>query len=197
MSSSPRQTEYPIDPQFTARWSPRAFTGEAMPQATLMSLFEAARWAPSASNSQPWRFIYGHRGSAGFDAIFGSLVPFNQDWAQRASALVAVVSQAERLSHDGKEMRPQAWHSFDTGCAWGYLALQAQLAGWHAHGMGGFDRAALSAALGVPPGYQVEAVVAIGKLGDPALLPEALREREIPSQRLPLATLVAEGRFSF
>lgn len=196
-SSTSRQTEFPIDPQFTARWSPRAFTGEAIPKDTLLSLFEAARWAPSASNLQPWRFIYGQAGTPAFEAIFATLVPFNQDWAKRASALVVVVSQTERLSQDGKEVRKLDWHSFDTGCAWGHLALQAQLMGWHVHGMGGFDRVALGAALGVPAGYKLEAVVAIGKLGDPLVLPEALREREAPSSRQPLAAMVAEGHFSF
>jgi len=192
-----RQTEYEIDPQFTARWSSRAYTGEPIPEATLLSFIEAARWAPSAFNAQPWRFIYGIQETPGFEAIYGSLNEFNKGWTNRASALIAIVS-AKRWQQPGSSTAADfPTHSLDTGAAWGYLALQAQAAGWNAHGIGGFDREALRAALGVPADFHVEAVVAIGRKGDKSVLPEALQAREQPSPRKPLAEIAAPGRFSF
>lgn len=192
-----RETEYDIHPQFTARWSARAFTAEPIAESTLLSFVEAARWAPSSFNAQPWRFVYGLAGTAGFEAIFGTLNEFNRGWALRASALIAILS-ARRWQAPGASA-PQDFptHSLDTGAAWGYLALQAQAAGWNAHGIGGFDRQALRAALGVPEDFHVEAVVAIGRPGDKSILPEALRGREQPSLRKPLAEIAAAGRFSF
>ena len=92
---SERQTELPIDPQFLQRWSPRAFTGEVLDEATLLSFLEAARWAPSGFNAQPWRFIYARAGTPAWGPIFDTLLPFNQSWVQRASALVLVLSQTD------------------------------------------------------------------------------------------------------
>jgi nitroreductase len=89
---SSRTPEFPVDADFIQRWSPRSLTGKAMSRAELMSLFEAARWAPSTSNTQPWRFVYGLAGSADFDAICQTLAPTNRAWAHRASALIAVIS---------------------------------------------------------------------------------------------------------
>jgi nitroreductase len=192
-----RTPEFPIDPQFTERWSPRAFSDEEIAPATLMSFFEAALWAPSSSNVQPWRFVYGLRGSAGFAAIFATLVEFNQSWAHRAAALVAVVSAKTWLGPNDSTPRDSATHSFDAGAAWGHLALQAHLAGWATHGMGGFDRQALRVALAVPEDFHIEALVAIGRRGDKAMLHERMQGSEQPNQRRPLAEIVAEGRFSF
>nr|WP_295079322.1 nitroreductase family protein [uncultured Roseateles sp.] len=192
-----RETEFPIHPQFTGRWSPRALTGEAIELPTLLSFFEAARWAPSASNVQPWRFVYGLKGTPGFEAIFASLVDFNKGWAKNASALVAVISAETWLPHGTTEPLAFATHAFDTGAAWASLALQAHQAGWVSHAMGGFDAAALRQELAVPAGFHINCVVAIGKQGDKAMLPEALQAREAPSPRKPLSEIVAEGRFSF
>lgn len=192
-----RQPEYRIDPQFTERWSPRAFTGEALDRGALMTCLEAARWAPSGNNLQPWRFIYGLRGTPAFDTLLGTLVESNRAWAQNAGALLIVLSRTQRTV-PGKE-GPQAIvsHAFDAGSAWMSLALQAQALGLHAHAMGGFDRAKAREVLGVPEDHAMHAVVALGRRGDPSLLPPALQEREAPNGRVPLATLVAEGRFSF
>jgi nitroreductase len=192
-----RQTEHTIAPLFTDRWSPRAYTGEAIPEATLLGLFEAARWAPSASNIQPWRFIYAVRDTPAWAPLFDSLVEFNRGWAQHASALVLVLSKKTWLPHGKTDPVPNATHAFDTGSAWMSLALQASLAGWPAHGMGGFDKDKARAAAGVPADYDLQAMVAIGRQGDKAKLPEALQTRETPSTRLPLAQIVASGRFSF
>lgn len=192
-----RPTEHPVDPLFTNRWSPRAYSGEPIDDATLMRLFEAARWAPSASNLQPWRFLYGKAGTAAWQPIFNSLVPFNQSWAAKASVLIAVVSRVRSTPPGKTEKVDNVWHAFDAGAAWQNLALQASLLGWYAHGMGGFDNAALRQALNVPEDYAIHAVVAVGKLGDKAQLPEALQQREGPSPRQPLSAMVAEGGFSF
>ena len=134
-----RTADHAIDPIYLDRWSPRAFTGEAMPQETLLSLFEAARWAPSAANGQPWRFVYGHRGTEAFERIYNTLDEGNRRWADKAAVLAVIISQTHRANAAG-EMRPAYTHAFDTGAAWAYLALEATRAGYHSHGMGGIDR---------------------------------------------------------
>jgi nitroreductase len=192
-----RQAEHAIDPLFTRRWSPRAFTGETIPEATLLSFFEAARWAPSAFNAQPWRFIYGRRETPGWQPIYESLSDYNRGWAQRASALALVLSKTQWVPPGQSEPQAIASHSCDAGAAWASLAFQATLAGWHAHGIGGFDRERARAALAIPADHAIEAVIAIGRRGDKNVLPEALQARELPNQRLPLAQLVADGRFAF
>lgn len=130
-----RPTEHPIDAQFTERWSPRSLTDQKLGEAEVLSLLEAARWAPSASNHQPARFVWALRGEAGFAAINGALVPFNQAWASKAGALLAVASKDMTLGQDGAE-NPNPWSAFDAGAAWMSLALQAHAMGLVAHGDG-------------------------------------------------------------
>jgi nitroreductase len=192
-----RKADYPINPLFTDRWSPRSLTGEAMPAQALLSLLEAARWSPSASNLQPWRFLYGHAGTPAFASILAGLVPFNQAWAGKASALIVVLSKTTSTAAGSTEAKPNAWHAFDAGAAWASLAYQAHLSGWVTHAMGGFDAAALRTALNIPADVAVHAVVAVGKRGDKAALPEALQAREMPNGRLPLAQVAAEGAYRF
>jgi nitroreductase len=192
-----RTPEHPIDPQFTARWSPRSFTGEAMPESALLSLLEAARWAPSASNVQPWRFLYGQTGTPAFQDILGGLVPFNQGWAGKASALVVVLSKTTSVAPGQSEAKPNVWHAFDAGAAWMSLALQAQADGLIVHAMGGFVPDTLRAALAIPDDVAIHAVVAVGKQGDKAALPEGLQARELPNGRLPLAQVAAAGAWAF
>lgn len=195
MSSPARHPGHPVHPQFTDRWSPRAFTPEEIPVDTLLTLLEAGRWSPSASNVQPWRFAWGRRGTPAFAAILGGLVPFNQGWAQHAAALVAVASVSTMVPAGKTEPVPNRWHAFDAGAAWMAVALQAHALGWSTHGMGGIDAAALKAALGAPADHDIHMAFAIGRRGDPAQLPEGLLAREKPSDRLPLAAISAEGRF--
>jgi nitroreductase len=190
-----RVADHAIDPIFLDRWSPRAFTGAAMTHETLLSLFEAARWAPSAANAQPWRFVYGHRGTEAFDAIYDTLDEGNRRWADKASVLAVIVSETHRKNAAG-EMRPAYSHAFDTGAAWAYLALQAIHAGYHAHGMGGIDRDRAMQVLGIPDGFRVEAGLAIGKIAAKETLPEDLMKREVPSGRKPVADFISEGRFA-
>jgi nitroreductase len=189
-----RIAEYPVHDQFLTRWSPRAFTTEAMAQADVLSLLEAARWAPSASNLQPWRFVWALRGEAGFAGIADALVPFNRGWADKAAALI-VVASATTTPKDGTA-EPNAYHAFDSGAAWAQLALQAHLHGWKAHGMAGFDHGILADNVNLPADHVLHAVVAVGRQGDPATLPPMLQAREHPNQRLPLAAITAHGRFS-
>ncbi|MGT2509324.1 nitroreductase family protein [Cupriavidus basilensis] len=195
--SQPRSTEHDIHPLFLQRWSPRAFTGEAIEPATLLRFFEAARWAPSGYNAQPWRFVYGRRDTPAWQPIFDALSEYNQGWARSASALVAILSRKVWIPPGKIEPQDIVTHSFDAGAAWASLAFQVTLSGWHAHGIGGFDKARLREALAVPDDYAIEAVIAIGKQGNKSQLPEALQAREQPTQRHPLAHLVAEGRFAF
>ena len=193
ISPPARSADHPVDAQFLNRWSPRAFDGTPMTAADMLTMLEAARWAPSASNLQPWRFVWALRGDAGFDAIAKALVPFNHSWAHKAAGFVVVASKTT-TEHD-QTSTPNAYHAFDTGAAWAQLALQAHLNGFFAHGMAGYDGPALASAIGLPANHVTHAVVAIGRQGDPATLPEALRARETPNGRLTLAETTHRGRF--
>jgi nitroreductase len=190
-----RTADHAVNPIFLERWSPRAFTPDAISEAELQTFFEAARWAPSSYNSQPWRFVYARRGTAHWDRLLGLLNPFNQSWAQHAAALVIVVSRQAMAVPGKAEEIPSYSHSFDAGAAWAQFALQATFSGWQAHGMTGFDQDRAMTELNVPTGYRVEAAVAIGKPGDKSQLPEALQARETPSQRNSLSASVFEGSF--
>jgi len=192
-----RTADHPVSELFLERWSPRAFTGEEMPEETLATILEAARWAPSGYNFQPWRFVYARKGTAHWERLLSMLNPFNQGWAKSASALVIVFSK-KRETPPGKDAEtPNRSHSFDAGCAWGYMALQATQLGWQAHGMAGIELDRIRAEFGVPEGYEIEAGVAIGRQGDKSTLPEALQARETPSGRRSLAEIAEEGSFSF
>jgi nitroreductase len=194
-SDNPRIADHPIDPVFLNRWSPRAFTGEPIPQSVLFTLFEAARWAPSSYNSQPWRFLYATNGNAHWDKFLHLLIEFNQSWAKTASALVFVVSETTMAApgHDAKI--PSHSHSFDAGAAWASLALQATMLGWSTHAMVGIDFDKVRSELKVPDDYRIETAIAIGKIGPKTLLPEFLQAREFPSPRKPVAEIAFEGGF--
>jgi nitroreductase len=192
-----RNPDYPIHPQFIERWSPRSFTGEPIAREELFALFEAARWAPSANNSQPWRFVYTTRDSKDWSAFLDLLIESNQRWAGRASALIVLLSKTSQQRPGNDQPTPLFSHTLDAGAAWGNLALQAEHSGWRSHAIGGFDRERARQLLGVPDGYKVEIAIAIGRQADRSYLPESLQEREHPNQRQPLSALVAEGRFAF
>ena len=190
-----RTADHDADRMFPERWSPRAFTGEAMPQAELMALFEAARWAPSAFNGQPWRFVYAHRGTADFDRLLDILIPYNQLWARNASVLMYLFSDRFRRV-EGQPPAPVHSHSFDAGAAWANLALQASRSGWAAHGMVGFDQPRAYAELGFSePDYRVEAAIAVGRLADKETLEEPFRSREVASPRKPVSDFIFAGRY--
>lgn len=176
-------------PLIPARWSPRSFDGTAVPEADLLTMIEAAGWAPSAFNVQPWTFLYALRGDAHWDQFLSLLITFNQSWAKDAGALLFVVSQET----SGSEGQPLYSHSFDTGAAWATLALQAQHMGWHSHGMTGIDFERARAGLGLPEGYRLEAAVAVGRMAPAERLPEGLREREVPSTRKAVNEIARRG----
>ena len=190
---NPRIADHPIHPQFLNRWSPRAFDGSPMTEADMLSLLEAARWAPSASNNQPWRFVWALRGEAGFGAIAAALEPGNHLWAHKAAALLVVAAKTTVNRSDAEH--PNSFHAFDSGAAWAQLALQAHLNGFFAHGMAGYDAEKLAPAINLPPNHVTHAVMAIGRQGDPATLPEALRAREAPNGRLSLSETSHRGSF--
>ncbi len=190
--SSQRRSEHAVNPQFPDRWSGRAFSGEALSEAEMLTLFEAARWAPSSMNFQPWRFLYARRDSEFWPAFLDLLLPGNRIWAERAGALVLVIS---RLQFD--EQRLCITHSYDSGAAWMSLALQAALNGIVAHGIQGFDYERARRVLRVPAQFAVEAMIVLGKPAAPQVLPEDLRRRETPSDRRPVAQTICEGPFSF
>ena len=194
-TANSRSSDHPIEAFFLERWSPRAFSGEPIPDADLRAIFEAARWAPSSFNSQPWRFLYARRDTPEFEKFLGLLIEFNQSWAKNAAVLIIVLSKKMVAKTGKSEAAPTHSHSFDAGAAWGYLALQASRSGYAAHGMTGFDIPRAAAELNVPDDYRVEAAVAIGRIGDKSLLPESIRAREQPNGRNPQAEFVFEGGF--
>jgi nitroreductase len=189
--SESRKADYPIAELFLDRWSARAMSGEEISKEELFTLFEAARWAPSSFNNQPWRILYARRGTSQWPLFFDLLVDFNKGWAKEAAVLVLFVSK-KTFEHNGE---PAVTHSFDTGAAWQNLSLQAILRGLVVHGMQGFDYEKARVALNVPDDFQVEAMAAIGKPGNKGSLPEKLQEREAPSDRRKLTETAFEGAF--
>jgi nitroreductase len=190
-----RVSSYAINPLFLERWSPRAFTDEAISDTQLLTLFEAARWAPSSFNSQPWRFLYAKRDTEHWPLFLSLLVEFNQSWAKNAAALIIVISKKTAVPPGATAEVASYSHSFDTGAAWAQLALQATASGWVAHGMIGFNKDRAAVELQVPENFRVEAAIAIGRRGDKSVLPERLQGREVPSDRLPLEQIVFRGGF--
>ncbi len=188
-----RQSEHPVHSQFVDRWSPRAFTGEALDGGTLFSILEAARWAPSAFNAQPWRFVYARRDTAAWEGFLDVLLPFNQAWAKQAGALIFIVSDPAPLKPGTSETMNCTSHSFDAGAAWLSLALQANVLGWRSHAMLGFDDAKARALIGAAPPLKIEAAVALGRQAPADSLPDSLKAREIPSTRNPLADIAFEA----
>lgn len=176
-------TDAPILDVLAERWSTRVFDpATPIDEDALASALEAARWAPSANNTQPWRFVVARRGSAAHATIVASLVGFNQGWAADAAALVVFASAA---SLDG---RPLPWAAYDTGQAAAHFTVQAHASGLHTHQMGGFDRAGIAEAFDFGDDIAAVTVMAVGALGDIAAAPEELRERELaPRTRRPVS----------
>jgi nitroreductase len=187
-----REGHHGVAPMFIRRWSPRAMTGESIPDGELHRLLEAARWAPSSYNEQPWRIIYAKRDTPAFAKLFDALVEFNQLWCKNAAALI-VFTSTETHAHNGES---NSTHSFDTGAAWMSLAMQASMMDLVAHGMVGFDFDKVAKAIGLPKGHRINAMAAVGKPGDVSVLPEGgIRDKEKPNSRKPLSEIAFEGAF--
>ncbi len=186
-----RRPDHEISPLFMNRWSPRAMTGEEITREELMRMFEAARWAMSSMNNQPWRFLFALRNTTHWETFFGLLNPGNRTWCVHAAALLVVVSKTT-FDFNGK---PARTHSYDAGAAWYSFALQGVMMGLVVHGMQGFDYEKARQDLAVPGDHQIEAMIAVGRPGNREDLTLALQERELPSQRKKVGEFVYEGRF--
>lgn len=189
---STRISEYPISDCILNRWSPRAMSGESITDAELNALFEAARWAQSSYNNQPWCFVYAKRETPQWQPIFNLMVDFNKGWAKNAAVLIVVASR-NLFEYNNK---PSRTHSFDTGAACENLALQGYLNGLVVHGMEGFDYDAAKKVLQFPEEYTIEAMFAVGKPGDITTLSPELQKREERSGRKRIEEFVFEGSFS-
>ena len=186
-----RQSTYKINPLILNRWSPRSMTGEELDDDTIMGLFEAARWAPSSYNNQPWRFIYAKRNTKNWNKLFNLLAEANKVWTKNAAVLVVVISR-KNFEYNEKY---SITHQFDAGAAWENLALEASSRRLVAHGMQGFDYEKARIDLEIPDNFDVMSMIAIGKKGPKENLPLELQNKEFPTNRKPLSEIVMEGTF--
>jgi nitroreductase len=182
-------TRFPILGPIAERWSPRAFDDRPIAADDLTAMFEAARWAASAFNAQPWRFVYALRGEPAFATVLACLRETNAGWAQHAAVLL--IAAAKTTHEDGS---PNGHAIHDLGQAMATLAIDATARGIHVHQMAGFYPDKARALLGVPDGFEPKTAAALGYLGDHGRLPEKLRERELAArQRKPLEELMFRG----
>jgi nitroreductase len=183
--------EYPIHPLLAERRSALAFASTSVESETLAGLMEAARWAPSSMNEQPWSFIVATKANkSDFDRLLGCLVEFNVQWAQHAPLLL--LSTARLTFESTGESNRHAFH--DVGHAMANLTFQAMVSGLVVHQIAGFDVEKTRSEFSIPQGYEPVAVAAIGYPGSPAILPEKLRKRDAgPRKRKPLTNFVFEG----
>mgnify|MGYP003390259746 FL=1 len=190
----PADVTHPIHDLLRRRWSPRAFADTMVEPEKLQSLFEAARWAPSSSNEQPWHFIVGTKADpSAHDRLVACLKEGNRKWAFRAPVLILSVARLN-FEDEGTPNR-HAWH--DTGMAALSLCLQATALGLVTHQMAGFEIEKARTDLGIPAGYEPVAMIAVGYPGAPASLPDYLRERELkPRERKAVTEFVSHGRWN-
>ncbi len=171
-----------------SRWSPRSFSDREVSNEDLKAIFEAARWAASSFNEQPWRFLVARKSDgAAYEKILGLLVPGNQAWAKTAPVLF-IMAAKRTFSHNSS---PNYYGLHDAGQALAHIMLQATALGLHAHGMAGFDRERARKELGIPDDYDLGAAVALGYLAPPDQLPENYRKSEVAArERKPLNEIV-------
>ncbi|MBN1596446.1 nitroreductase family protein [candidate division FCPU426 bacterium] len=185
-----RANDYHIQPLIIGRWSPRAFSPTAVPEEDLLAVLDAAHWAPSCFNEQPWRFVVARREND-LQRMRECLVEQNRLWAGRAPVLIAVLS-VPLFQQNGQ---PNRWHAFDAGTAWGYMALEARARNLFAHAMGGFTAAKVMELFHVPDNWTAQAIVALGYRGPADQLSKELQVREQPQPRRPLREFWQEGPF--
>jgi nitroreductase len=189
----PAPIDFPVHELVRNRWSPRAFADKAIPHDILQSLFEAARWAPSSSNEQPWAYLVAARDDKeNFEKILSVLVEFNARWAKKASVLAIAVSQLAFAKNNTPNRNAQ----YDTGAATAWLSVEATARGLFVHQMAGFDLEKARQIFAIPAGWDAIAALAIGYPGDPDSLPQGLKDRELaPRTRKPLSEFVMSGRW--
>ncbi len=188
----PAKTNFDIHPLLKERWSPRSFTGQMVDKETLQRIFEAARWTPSSSNDQPWRFIVGTKGDKTWDMIMETLVEFNQKWAKLAPVLA--LSIGKKISD--KNGRPSRTFIYDVGQSVAHITFQAMHEGLFVHQMGGFSAQKAAEIFNIPEDYQAITAFAIGHKGSPDLLDEDFAEMEKSERkRHPLKVLVFSEKF--
>lgn len=188
-----QDVQAPIHELIANRWSPRSFSDQPIESDKLLTLFEAARWAPSSTNEQPWRFIIATKdNSSVFSALAESLMQGNRRWAERAPMLALALAQTTYVGTG----RPYRHSWYDVGQAVALLSMQATALGLAVHQMGGFDVEQIRLLLSIPEGFDPIVTIAIGYSGEPADLPEDLRKRELaPRSRKPLQTFVYAGEW--
>ncbi|MTI68612.1 MAG: nitroreductase family protein [Firmicutes bacterium] len=175
-----REFQYDIMEEIKKRWSPRAFSEEKVNKDDLYAIFEAARFAPSCFNEQPWKYIIAED-EKDLSVMRKFMFDGNRIWADKAQVLALVISN--NTFWNGKKNR---WNQFDAGTSWGYLSLEAQRRGLITHAMGGFDRKKVRKELNISDKYDIIAMIAIGKMGNKENLPKDIKEREKPGLRAPL-----------
>jgi nitroreductase len=189
----PAPTEFPVHDLIRDRWSPRAFAEKTVSPAVLRSLFEAARWAPSSSNEQPWAYIVATReDKENFEKMLSVLVEFNANWAKNAPVLALSIAKLVFEKNNAANRNAQ----YDTGAATAFLSVEATSRGLAVHQMAGFDPDKARKVFEIPAGWDAIAAIAIGYPGDPESLPQPLRDRELaPRARKPLSKFVMTGRW--
>jgi len=189
----PAPSDFPVHELIRERWSPRAFSDKPVPQDILRAIFEAARWAPSSNNEQPWAYIVAARDDKdSFEKMLGVLVEFNAKWARSAPVLALAVSELAFAKNNVPNRNAQ----YDTGAASALLSVEATARGLAVHQMAGFDPDKARQVFGIPAGWEAIAALAIGYPGDPASLPPPLKDREMaPRIRKPIAEFVMAGHW--
>ena len=190
-----RTADHPIEPLILSRWSPRAFDASRMPLGDLLTILEGGRWAPSAFNIQPWRFLYARREDKHWPAFLSLLNPENQQWARQASVLIFLVSDTVMPADGDRPETVSHYNSFDAGAAWMQVALQATALGYAAHAMAGLDFNQASNVLHLPNRFRLEIGITIGRATTASVLSDDLRAREKPSNRIPLSRIAFSGPF--
>ena len=181
----PRVFRYQIMDIIKKRWSPHAYSQEVIPRGDILALLEAASFAPSCLNEQPWRFLIADE-PALLEKMRQVLTPNNQLWASQAPVLILIAARKTYMSNG----ETNEWHEFDTGTAWGFLALEAQQRGLITHAMGGFDPEKAIELFNISDLYEIITVVAVGRYGDKNQLSKKLQGREHPKSRKPVEELL-------
>jgi nitroreductase len=191
--SNPAPVQYPVQDLIKNRWSPRAFSDKPVPKEVLQSLFEAARWAPSSNNEQPWAYIVATKDDAdNFEKSLGTLVEFNANWAKKAPVLVIAVAELAFAKNNAPNRNAQ----YDVGAASLQLSIEATARGLVVHQMAGFDPETAREAYNIPQGWEPIAAMAIGYQGDASSLPEPYQTREkAPRNRKAIREFVMSGEW--